>query len=51
MEKQKIVQDKLKQQLELQKLKDDEALRIDKERERLTREIHAQLEIQANEYV
>ena len=35
----------------MQKLKDDEALRIEKERERLTREIHAQLEIQANEYV
>ena len=41
MEKQKIVQDKLKQQLELQKLKDDEALRLDKERERITREVHA----------
>ena len=41
MEKQKMVQDKLKQQLELQKLKDDEALRLDKERERITREVHA----------
>jgi len=51
IEKQKLAQEKLKQQLELQKLKDDEALRMEKERERITKEVHAQLEIQANEYV
>jgi hypothetical protein len=51
IEKQKAAQDKLKQQLELQKLKDDEQLRIQKDRERIQREVHAQLEVQANEYI
>ena len=32
-------------------MKDDEALRMDKERARITKEVHAQLEIQANQYV
>ena len=32
-------------------MKDDEALRLEKERDRITKEVHAQLEIQANEYV
>ena len=35
IEKQKAAQEKLKQQLELQQLKDDDALRIQKDRERI----------------
>ena len=35
IEKQRAAQEKLKQQLELQKLKDDEAMRIQKDRERI----------------